>query len=487
MLKRKTLTLLIAVTVLALFAGIFAVKTVTVRAEESTADYAFTYDEENDKAITGVTLPDGAADIDLVIPEGTLSIEAEAFKDCDALKSVTLPESIQNIGASAFANSSVTSINIPKSVTKIGDHAFDGCTSLTDVTFAERNTLIEVQMYAFRGCISLRSTLNLPNSTMVRQGAFDGCNTLQWVYIGEGSSFRNSAYPLLSDTGFFPTNTQVKIVFRSVSDYRETLTQTDATFRENNGNYATYIVNVNCYIGSSETPVVYERLHGNNFNYSADETGSWGIVEAYSSLPVQDPSYSATAWYGEETLKTKVSYEDVNKLLETESEINLYCHETIPVPVFPAEPVSWIQSDEISYDITNISQVLKALGCEREFTSEQLKAFDFTVTFANEKGEPAETPEAISGIGVYSVKISLKSDYGSWAQDITSSVTVNVNTNGFTIVMIVLLVVGLLAVIITVSTAIIRKKVQARNRRKQLSQKEVLEKFKAVGGETTLK
>lgn len=481
MLKRKTLTLFIAVTVLAMIAGIFAVKTAAVRADESTG-YTLTYGEgENSTAVTGIELPDGAADIDLIIPEGVTAIADNAFEDCNALNSVTLPEGIKSIGSHAFANTSVTSINIPASVNIIYDNAFNGCINLMNVDFAESKTLLTIQYSAFKNCKSLNSTLNLP-AVMMYQGAFEGCNSLRWVYIGEQSSFASTA-----DLTYFPTDTPVKIVFRSAGDYKLAQTQADATFWSNNGKSATYLVNVNCYIGESETPVVYERLHGNAFNYVADETGSWGVDTAHSTLPVQDASYSSTVWYGDETLKNKVSYEDVNKLLETESEVNLYCHETIPVPVFPAEPVSWVQSDDISYDITSKSQILKALGCEQEFTDAQLAALDFTVTFADGNGEPAETPDTICGNGVYSVKISLKSDYGSWAQDITSSVTVNLNTNGFTVVMIVLLVVGLLAVIITVSTAVIRKKVQARNRKKQLSQKEVLEKFKAVGGETTLK
>lgn len=89
--------------------------------------------------------------------------------------------------------------------------------------------------------------------------------------------------------------------------------------------------------------------------------------------------------------------------------------------------------------------------------------------------------------GVYSLTLTLNPDYGTWAQTVSPTVTVNVNTRGFNVVLIVFLVIGILAVVTVVVTAIIRKKVQERNKKKQLTQKEVLDKFRAVGGETDLK
>ena len=58
-----------------------------------------------------------------------------AFSGCTSLTSVTIPNSVTNIGDGAFSScTSLTSVNIPNSVTSIYDGAFQYCTSLTSVT-----------------------------------------------------------------------------------------------------------------------------------------------------------------------------------------------------------------------------------------------------------------------------------------------------------------------------------------------------------------
>lgn len=483
MYKRKTLTALLIVSVLAFATVLFGVKGITaVHAEEAPVKATVLLSEDK-TVVTGYEVPEGVTEFEAVIPDGVKEIGDYAFND-SGLTAVTLNDGLETIGSFAFSGTVVTSVDIPATVTKIGDHAFEGCSSLSKVEFAQPESL-EISGFAFNGCGAL-SVITLPDNTQVRQFAFDKCMNLQWVYTGNNSRFTSTSGDVL-DARFFPTTTSLTIVFPSKSEYNGALNQTDKTFKNQHESAAHYIVKVNCYIGGSETPVVYERLNGRSFDYVPDKTtGLWNADTAFGTLPAQDATYSSTAWYGDNEFKNAVSYDKVNELLATESEINLYCHATIAVPSFPAEPVSWVYDKNVSYDITDISDVLKALGCEKEFTEAQLAALDFKVSFADEKGNVAETPEAINGNGTYNVTLSLKPEFGSWSQEVTSSVTVNVNTNGFTTVMIVLLVVGVLAVVITASTAIIRKKVQQRNRKKQLTQKEILEKFKATGEETTL-
>lgn len=54
------------------------------------------------------------------------SIGEWAFRDCNSLSSVTIPESVKSIGRSAFLRTSLTSVTIPESVTSIGNSAFSG-------------------------------------------------------------------------------------------------------------------------------------------------------------------------------------------------------------------------------------------------------------------------------------------------------------------------------------------------------------------------
>ena len=62
------------------------------------------------------------------------SIGYYAFSDCDALKSVTIPDSVTTIELHAFYDcDALQSITIPNSVTSIGSYTFYGCDALTNV------------------------------------------------------------------------------------------------------------------------------------------------------------------------------------------------------------------------------------------------------------------------------------------------------------------------------------------------------------------
>ena len=68
---------------------------------------------------------------------------------------MTIPESVDDIGAYAFYNcASLSNVAIPKSVRSISDYAFSGCTNLESVSIPQSVT--GVGAYAFYGCDSLK-------------------------------------------------------------------------------------------------------------------------------------------------------------------------------------------------------------------------------------------------------------------------------------------------------------------------------------------
>jgi hypothetical protein len=93
------------------------------------------------------------------IPDSVINIDYGAFFGSD-LTSVTIPDSVTNIGNIAFAFChNLTSIIIPNSVTSIGKCAFKSCSGLTSIIIPDSVT--SIGYHAFEGCSSLTSIINL--------------------------------------------------------------------------------------------------------------------------------------------------------------------------------------------------------------------------------------------------------------------------------------------------------------------------------------
>ena len=102
-----------------------------------------------------------------------------------AIKSVTLPDGLTNIGNMAFFGcSKLTSADVPASVTHIGDNAFNGCNAMTSVVLHEG--LTSLGQYAFAMCYGLTS-IDIPTTvTSIANDAFYSCTGLTSVVIPDG-------------------------------------------------------------------------------------------------------------------------------------------------------------------------------------------------------------------------------------------------------------------------------------------------------------
>ena len=120
-----------------------------------------------------------AALTSITLPEGVTSIGRNSFVSC-SLASVTLPEGLTTIGDQAFQDcKSLTSITIPANVTEIGYGAFIDCSGLTDFYVAWTTTLPTIESNLFLYASIGTATLHVPVGTKALYQNDD-----QWKYFG---------------------------------------------------------------------------------------------------------------------------------------------------------------------------------------------------------------------------------------------------------------------------------------------------------------
>ncbi|MGP1503778.1 MAG: leucine-rich repeat domain-containing protein, partial [Treponema sp.] len=109
-----------------------------------------------------------------------------AFSNCTSLTTITIPNSVTEIGNRAFSYcTSLTTITIPNSITEIGEGTFYGCGSLTTITIP--NSVTKIGDWAFENCTSLTSATilntNIPPEEIEK--AFESCYHLKRITIGD--------------------------------------------------------------------------------------------------------------------------------------------------------------------------------------------------------------------------------------------------------------------------------------------------------------
>ncbi|MBO4577271.1 MAG: leucine-rich repeat protein, partial [Paludibacteraceae bacterium] len=117
----------------------------------------------------------------VILPEGLTSIGDWGFGYLENMDSITLPSTLQSIGADAFYGSGLKAITIPAGVTTMGGQAFQNCDKLTSLTLEEGLTSIGTS--AFANCTALPEVTIPESMQTISSGAFTGCTNLTKVTV----------------------------------------------------------------------------------------------------------------------------------------------------------------------------------------------------------------------------------------------------------------------------------------------------------------
>ena len=97
---------------------------------------------------------------------------------------VILPNSITNIGNSAFSGSVATNIILGNGVLHFGNHAFGGCLGLASFTIP--NSVTSMDFGAFAGCYNLTNVIIGSGLASLGNNCFQNCTSLKTVTILDG-------------------------------------------------------------------------------------------------------------------------------------------------------------------------------------------------------------------------------------------------------------------------------------------------------------
>lgn len=116
------------------------------------------------------------------LSSGLKRLVYSAFAYCTSLKSITIPEGVKSIGGSTFLGcTALESVSLPDKLSEIGNYAFDKCVNLASITIPDGVT--SIGSHAFRDCSKLSDVKMPENLTQIGYEAFLNCKGLSEIYI----------------------------------------------------------------------------------------------------------------------------------------------------------------------------------------------------------------------------------------------------------------------------------------------------------------
>lgn len=123
----------------------------------------------------------------VTIPSGITTINSGVFYECYSISNITLPNSVMSLGEAAFGKcSGLTSIELSSGLTSIGNNSFRQCSNLTNIEIP--SSVTNIGNYAFYYCTGLTSvTINATTPpALSNANAFSNTNNCP-IYVPANS------------------------------------------------------------------------------------------------------------------------------------------------------------------------------------------------------------------------------------------------------------------------------------------------------------
>ncbi len=120
----------------------------------------------------------------VTVPSGVKRIGMDAFSECIHLESVKISEGITEIDTGAFRGCrNLREISLPKGLKKIGNFVFCDCKNLQSVKLPD--SVAEMGFGVFQRCEKLKQIFVPKEVSEVRNNTFTGCTNLEYVILPE--------------------------------------------------------------------------------------------------------------------------------------------------------------------------------------------------------------------------------------------------------------------------------------------------------------
>jgi len=199
-----------------------------------------------------------------------IAIGDYAFRNCDKLVDIKIPNNVTIIGQYAFSScSGFTSITIPSSVTRIESNAFQGCNGLVNIKFEVNSKLTYIGESTFSGCSKLTS-ITIPDSVInIGRYAFSNYLTIYAEAVSKPSGW-NKDWAGMNVGGGYP----YKVIW-------------GCTLSVNKTYVVSFVKNTITYQPGSSSDII-KAPYRNGYSFGGWATSSGSTTVAYTAANIKD-------------------------------------------------------------------------------------------------------------------------------------------------------------------------------------------------------